>query len=240
MKSPFVCCHFLFCLKKWQQPFQTLKRKQNVFVLLNPLRPARRQKNPRNVAYTSEKLRLHIDLAYYESPPGLQASCSRSKGGGRERGGTGRDCAAVRERRLNCTWCSLVTTLRLLFLLPPFTSLFFSLGSCLHVCLSVCLSDCPSFCLPCGLFKRRKIYLPLYRSLYACLSFHIFTLVYTPLSPTPSLYCFRSNVRRLPQPRSLALTCFSFYPLMFEVCLLQLMGIPFSPPPPALDSSVYT
>eukprot|EP00903_Cladosiphon_okamuranus_P011635 g10944.t1 len=30
------------------------------------------QENPRNVAYTSERLRLHMDLAYYESPPGLQ------------------------------------------------------------------------------------------------------------------------------------------------------------------------
>lgn len=32
------------------------------------------QANPRNVAYTNERLRLHMDLVYYESPPGLQAS----------------------------------------------------------------------------------------------------------------------------------------------------------------------
>ncbi|RLO10614.1 hypothetical protein DYB28_010015, partial [Aphanomyces astaci] len=25
-----------------------------------------------NIAYTSERLKLHLDLAYYESPPGLQ------------------------------------------------------------------------------------------------------------------------------------------------------------------------
>ncbi|RHY71575.1 hypothetical protein DYB38_005997 [Aphanomyces astaci] len=28
--------------------------------------------NPVNIAYTSERLKLHLDLAYYESPPGLQ------------------------------------------------------------------------------------------------------------------------------------------------------------------------
>lgn len=32
------------------------------------------QSNPRNMAYTNERLRLHMDLVYYESPPGLQAS----------------------------------------------------------------------------------------------------------------------------------------------------------------------
>ncbi|CAM9961616.1 unnamed protein product, partial [Laminaria digitata] len=31
------------------------------------------QTNPRNVAYTAEGLRLHMDLAYYESPPALVA-----------------------------------------------------------------------------------------------------------------------------------------------------------------------
>ncbi|CAM9987094.1 unnamed protein product [Scytosiphon promiscuus] len=30
------------------------------------------QEKPRNLAYTSERLRLHMDLVYYESPPGLQ------------------------------------------------------------------------------------------------------------------------------------------------------------------------
>ncbi|CAM9539313.1 unnamed protein product, partial [Phaeothamnion confervicola] len=30
------------------------------------------QENSRNIAYTSERLRPHMDLIYYESPPGLQ------------------------------------------------------------------------------------------------------------------------------------------------------------------------
>ncbi|CAN0544228.1 unnamed protein product, partial [Ectocarpus sp. 12 AP-2014] len=30
------------------------------------------QANPRNMAYTNERLRMHMDLVYYESPPGLQ------------------------------------------------------------------------------------------------------------------------------------------------------------------------
>ena len=29
------------------------------------------------MAYTNERLRLHMDLVYYESPPGLQASLAR-------------------------------------------------------------------------------------------------------------------------------------------------------------------
>lgn len=37
------------------------------------------QANPRNLAYTNERLRLHIDLAYYESPPGLQVSHRRPR-----------------------------------------------------------------------------------------------------------------------------------------------------------------
>lgn len=35
------------------------------------------QDNPRNLAYTDERLRLHMDLVYYESPPGLQVSFLR-------------------------------------------------------------------------------------------------------------------------------------------------------------------
>ncbi|CAN0202849.1 unnamed protein product [Hapterophycus canaliculatus] len=41
---------------------------------MSPFRGGRLQDNPRNLAYTSERLRLHMDLVYYESPPGLQAS----------------------------------------------------------------------------------------------------------------------------------------------------------------------
>ena len=109
---------------------------------------------------------------------------------------------------------------------------------CMCVCLSVCLTARLSVyraaCSKDEKYISLSIVLYMRVSLSICLPWSIH------LSLQPHLYCFRSNVRRLPQPRSLALSCVFFYPLMFEVCILQLMGTPFSPPPPALDSTVYT
>ena len=32
----------------------------------------RSEKNPKNIAYSSQHIPLHMDLSYYESPPGIQ------------------------------------------------------------------------------------------------------------------------------------------------------------------------
>lgn len=45
-----------------------------VTLLISLFFPLQWQDKARNPSFTSERLRLHMDLSYYESPPGLQVS----------------------------------------------------------------------------------------------------------------------------------------------------------------------